>query len=91
MTARKAPGMVVARCGMEARGPGAAGRGIQCQRRGEGEDAMREQPNGDVNPDDVFQTTHEIHGGVACFTGTRVGVSQSYSATSGTATRLTTS
>ena len=28
------------------------------------------------NPDEVFRSTPEIGGGIACFTGTRVGVSQ---------------
>lgn len=28
------------------------------------------------NPDEVFRSTPEIRGGIACFTGTRVGVSQ---------------
>ena len=37
---------------------------------------MREQSNGGPSPDEVFRSTPDIRGGVACFTGTRVGVSQ---------------
>ena len=37
---------------------------------------MRQQSNAGPNPDEVFRATHEVRGGVACFTGTRVGVSQ---------------
>ena len=29
-----------------------------------------------TNPDEVFHSTPDIRGGIACFTGTRVGVSQ---------------
>ena len=37
---------------------------------------MREQPNGGPDSDEVFRSTRDIRGGIACFTGTRVGVSQ---------------
>ena len=37
---------------------------------------MREQSNAGLDPGEVFQATAEVRGGVACFTGTRVGVSQ---------------
>ena len=37
---------------------------------------MREQSNVEPHPDEVFRATPDIRGGVACFTGTRVGVSQ---------------
>ena len=37
---------------------------------------MREQLNVEPHPDEVFRATSDIRGGVACFTGTRVGVSQ---------------
>ena len=37
---------------------------------------MGEQSNAEPSPDEVFRVTPEIRGGVACFTGTRVGVSQ---------------
>ena len=37
---------------------------------------MREQPNGGSDSDEVFRSTRDIRGGIACFTGTRVGVSQ---------------
>lgn len=37
---------------------------------------MREHPNGDADPDEVFRATHDIRGGIACFIGTRVDVSQ---------------
>ena len=37
---------------------------------------MREQSNAGPDPDEVFRATPEVCGGVACFTGTRVGVSQ---------------
>ena len=37
---------------------------------------MREQPNGGADPDEVFRSRRDIRGGIACFTGTRVGVSQ---------------
>ena len=37
---------------------------------------MREQSNARPEPDEVFQASPEIRGGIACFTGTRVGVSQ---------------
>ena len=37
---------------------------------------MREQPNGGPDSDEVFRSARDIRGGVACFTGTRVGVSQ---------------
>ena len=37
---------------------------------------MREQSDAGPDPDDVFRATPEIRGGIACFTGTRVGVSQ---------------
>ena len=40
--------------------------------RCDGVDANREQPN----RDDMFRATPDIRGGVACFAGTRVGVSQ---------------
>ena len=36
---------------------------------------MREQPNGGPDADEVFRSTRDIRGGVACFTGT-LGVSQ---------------
>ena len=44
--------------------------------RGDGVDVMPEQSNAGLYPDEVFQTMAEIRGEVACFTGTRVGVSQ---------------
>ena len=37
---------------------------------------MGEQSNAGPDPDEVFRATPEVRGGVACFTGTRVGVSQ---------------
>ena len=37
---------------------------------------MLDRSNTLPNPDDVFLSTPEIRGGVACFAGTRVGVSQ---------------
>ena len=37
---------------------------------------MREQSNPGSDPDEVFRATPDIRGGVACFTGTRVGVSR---------------
>ena len=37
---------------------------------------MRELSNAGPDPDEVFQATPEIRGGIACFTGTRVSVSQ---------------
>ena len=37
---------------------------------------MREQSNGRPETDEVFRSRPDIRGGVACFTGTRVGVSQ---------------
>ena len=37
---------------------------------------MRKQSNVEPHPDEVFRSTPDIRGGVACFTGTRVGVSQ---------------
>ena len=37
---------------------------------------MREQSNAGPDPDEVFRATPDIRGGVACFTGTRVGVSR---------------
>ena len=37
---------------------------------------MRERPNGGPDSDEVFRSAGDIRGGVACFTGTRVGVSQ---------------
>ena len=37
---------------------------------------MREESNTRPDPDEVFRATPDIRGGVACFTGTRVGVSQ---------------
>ena len=37
---------------------------------------MRKQPNVEPHPYEVFRATPDIRGGVACFTGTRVGVSQ---------------
>ena len=37
---------------------------------------MRERSNAPPHPDEVFLSTPEIRGGVACFAGTRVGVSQ---------------
>ena len=37
---------------------------------------MLEQSNAGPDRNEVFQATAEIRGGVACFTGTRVGVSQ---------------
>ena len=39
-------------------------------------DAMREQAKAGPNRDGVFRVRPEIRGGVACFTGTRVSVSQ---------------
>lgn len=50
--------------------------GLQCQRRGEGVDAMRDQSNAGPDPDMVFGARPNRRDGVACFTGTRVGVSQ---------------
>ena len=37
---------------------------------------MLEQSSAGPDPDGVFRATPDIRGGVACFTGTRVGVSQ---------------
>ena len=37
---------------------------------------MRERRDVEPGPDEVFRSTPDIRGGVACFTGTRVGVSQ---------------
>ena len=37
---------------------------------------MPERSNTLSHPDEVFLSTPEIRGGVACFSGTRVGVSQ---------------
>ena len=37
---------------------------------------MREQSNVEPHPDEVFHSTPDVRGGVTCFTGTRVGVSQ---------------
>ena len=37
---------------------------------------MRPESNAGPDPDEVFQATPDIRGGIACFTGTRVGVSQ---------------
>ena len=37
---------------------------------------MPEQSNAGPDPNEVFRAKPEVHGGVACFTGTRVGVSQ---------------
>lgn len=37
---------------------------------------MGEQSNAGPDPDEVFRTTPEVSSRVACFTGTRVGVSQ---------------
>ena len=37
---------------------------------------MCEQSNAGPDLDEVFRVTPDIRGGVACFTGTRVGVSQ---------------
>ena len=37
---------------------------------------MREQSNDGPDPEEVFRATPDIRGGIACFTGTRVGVSQ---------------
>ena len=37
---------------------------------------MRKQSNVEPHPDEVFRLTPDIRGGIACFTGTRVGVSQ---------------
>ena len=37
---------------------------------------MLERPSAGPDPDRVFRATRDIRGGVACFTGTRVGVSQ---------------
>ena len=37
---------------------------------------MGEQSKAGPEPDEVFRATPEVRGGVACFTGTRVGVSQ---------------
>ena len=37
---------------------------------------MRKQSNVEPHPDEVFRSMPDIRGGVACFTGTRVGVSQ---------------
>ena len=37
---------------------------------------MGEQPNAGPAPNEVFRAMVEVRGGVACFTGTRVGVSQ---------------
>ena len=37
---------------------------------------MPERSNVPPHPDEVFLSTPEIRGGIACFAGTRVGVSQ---------------
>ena len=37
---------------------------------------MPERSNDPPHPDEVFLSTPEIRGGIACFAGTRVGVSQ---------------
>lgn len=37
---------------------------------------MPERSDAPPNPDEVLRSTPEIRGGIACFTGTRVGVSQ---------------
>ena len=37
---------------------------------------MREQSNAGPDPDEVCRATPKVRDGVACFTGTRVGVSQ---------------
>ena len=37
---------------------------------------MRKQSSVEPHPDEVFRSTPDIRGGIACFTGTRVGVSQ---------------
>lgn len=37
---------------------------------------MPERSNVMPHPDEVFLSTPEIRGGIACFTGTRVGVAQ---------------
>ena len=37
---------------------------------------MGGQSDAGPDPDEVFRATPDIRGGVACFTGTRVGVSQ---------------
>ena len=39
-------------------------------------EAIRQQSNAEPNPDEAFRATPEGRGEVACFTGTRVGVSQ---------------
>ena len=39
-------------------------------------DTMRVQSNAGPDADEAFQATPDIRGGIACFTGTRVGVSQ---------------
>ena len=44
--------------------------------RFDGVDAMRKQSSVEPHPDEVFRSTPDIRGGIACFTGTRVGVSQ---------------
>ena len=49
---------------------------------------MPEQSKTGSDGSEVFRATPEVRGGIACFTGTR-GAYRSYSATSGTATRLT--
>ena len=46
------------------------------QRQLIGVGTMLERSNVLPHPDDVFLSTPEIRGGVACFAGTRVGVSQ---------------
>ena len=46
------------------------------QGRSDGVDAMRKQSSVEPHPDEVFRSTPDIRGGIACFTGTRVGVSQ---------------
>ena len=51
--------------------------GLQCRRWDDGVDAaMGKQSNAGPYPDEVFRATPEVRGGIACFTGTRVGVSQ---------------
>ena len=37
---------------------------------------MSRQAEGSPNPDEVFRAVPEVRGGIACFSGTRVGVSQ---------------
>ena len=46
------------------------------EHRSDGVGVMRKQSNAGPDPDGVFRVTPDIRGGVACFTGTRVGVSQ---------------